>query len=360
MITAKASGKLYLAGEYAVVETGYPAIIAAVDKFVTVKVNKAKSENIGTLQSNRFTDDVIQWQRSNGKLKIDNSANQLEFILAAINLVEDYAKELGKKLSFYDIFVESELDSTSGRKYGLGSSAAVTVATVRALCMYYDLKIDDLLIYKLASIAHLSVQGNGSLGDIASSTYGGVIYYTSPDRNWILNEIDNKSLIEVLNAKWPNLNIEVLEIPKESELLIGWTGTPASTSILVDRISYSKAQKADDYSKFLSDSKLCLKNMLASFKENNLLEIQKQIRNNRTILRNLANFSQVSIENEKLRLLCDIAEKYNAAAKTSGAGGGDCGIAFVKKNSESKQFILNEWNQHNIDNLNLNIADPWR
>lgn len=357
MITAKASGKLYLAGEYAVVETGYPAIIAAVDKFVTVKINRA--EGIGTLQSNRFTDDVIQWQRSNGKLKIDNGANQLEFVLAAINLVEDYAKELGRDLSFYDILVESELDSKSGRKYGLGSSAAVTVATVRALCAYYDIEIDNLLIYKLASIAHLSVQGNGSLGDIASSTYGGVIYYTSPDRNWILNSIDNMSLKDLLFSNWPDLIIETLTLPKNGELLIGWTGKPASTSILVDRISYSKAQKASNYAKFLEDSKLCLQNLLVSFKANNLMAIQEQIRVNRNILSDLANFSKVSIETEKLSLLCDIAENYNAAAKTSGAGGGDCGIAFVDKDSKTKQLILDDWKQNNIDNLDLNIA-PWR
>lgn len=35
MITVKAPGKLYIAGEYAVVESGFPAIIVALDQFVT-------------------------------------------------------------------------------------------------------------------------------------------------------------------------------------------------------------------------------------------------------------------------------------------------------------------------------------
>ena len=38
MIEVSAPGKLYIAGEYAVVETGHPAVIAAVDQFVTVTV----------------------------------------------------------------------------------------------------------------------------------------------------------------------------------------------------------------------------------------------------------------------------------------------------------------------------------
>ena len=36
MIEASAPGKLYIAGEYAVVEPGHPAILVAVDQFITV------------------------------------------------------------------------------------------------------------------------------------------------------------------------------------------------------------------------------------------------------------------------------------------------------------------------------------
>ena len=41
MISASAPGKLYIAGEYAVVEPGHPAILVAVDRFVTVSVSPA-------------------------------------------------------------------------------------------------------------------------------------------------------------------------------------------------------------------------------------------------------------------------------------------------------------------------------
>ena len=34
--------------------------------------------------------------------------------------------------------LDSDLDSPDGKKYGLGSSAAVTVATVKALAAYYS------------------------------------------------------------------------------------------------------------------------------------------------------------------------------------------------------------------------------
>ncbi len=41
----------------------------------------------------------------------------------------------------------------------------------------------------------------------------------------------------------------------------------------------------------------------------------------------------VSIETEELKRLNDLAEKYGGAAKSSGAGGGDCGIVIIDKSA---------------------------
>ena len=40
-------------------------------------------------------------------------------------------------------------------------------------------------------------------------------------------------------------------------------------------------------------------------------------------------------------MLCDIGERYGAAAKTSGAGGGDCGIAIIDNRIDKIVFIMN-------------------
>ena len=42
MIKVKAPGKLYIAGEYAVVENGYPAVLVALDQFVYVSIEKKR------------------------------------------------------------------------------------------------------------------------------------------------------------------------------------------------------------------------------------------------------------------------------------------------------------------------------
>ncbi|MBT1022890.1 phosphomevalonate kinase, partial [Enterococcus faecium] len=84
-----------------------------------------------------------------------------------------------------DLKVTSELDSSNGRKYGLGSSGAVTVATVKALNVFYALNLSQLEIFKIAALANLAVQDNGSCGDIAASCYGGWIAFSTFDHPWL-------------------------------------------------------------------------------------------------------------------------------------------------------------------------------
>ena len=50
-VVTKVPGKLFLAGEYAVVESGNPAVIAAVDRYLTVSIESAESGMIHSTQS---------------------------------------------------------------------------------------------------------------------------------------------------------------------------------------------------------------------------------------------------------------------------------------------------------------------
>ncbi|MFH5811501.1 phosphomevalonate kinase [Companilactobacillus sp. FL22-1] len=354
MSTGKAPGKLYLAGEYAVVETGFPAVLTSVNKYVTVTINK--TQNGGTIQSKNLNKELIHWNRQGTQLVFDDSESQLQYILAAIKFVERYALERDVKLNYYDLLVTSELDSKDGKKYGLGSSAAVTVAVVKTLGDFYHLELSAMDIYKIAAISHLSVQGNGSLGDIAASAFGGIVAYYSPDRNWIFNMVRNHSITEILSLDWPKLQIHSLELPDDLELTVGWTGSPASTSILVDRIALTKAQKVDKYQHFLQSSRQNVEDLIDGFKTKNSTKIKKMFSEYRQLLADLADFSDVHIETELLEKLCDIAEKLGGSAKTSGAGGGDCGIVLSDKSLDIAE-LKKEWQQVGITPLTLKIGD---
>lgn len=351
-VEASAPGKLYIAGEYAVVEPGHPAILVAVDQFLTVKVTHSKT--VGTIHSSHYSNIPLQWRRENGKLIVDERENPFHYLLAAIDYTEQYVKELGKELSIYHLGVESELDSSNGLKYGLGSSAAVTVATVRALLKYYDLTESDDLVFKLSVLAHLSVKSNGSFGDIAAATYTGWLAYSIFDREWVKAKLNTHSIKAIIELDWPAFMVEKLTPPDELKLLIGWTGSPASTTDLVDQVKAKREAKEENYQSFLKESKACVEDMIRAFRDKNLSAIQAEIRQNRQILKNMSESTGVSIETSTLQKLCEYAEQYNGAAKSSGAGGGDCGIALFDRKA-SLLDLVSKWEEEEITLLPLQV-----
>lgn len=353
LITEKAPGKLYIAGEYAVVENGYPAILVALDQFVTCSIEESAAE-VGKIISRQYHNNALQWHRLGEQMVVDNRDNPFSYILSAIKVTEEYAQSFARELRIFDLHIDSQLDSDSGKKYGLGSSAAVTVATVKALCRFYNLPVTKDEIFKLAAIAHFEVQGNGSLGDVAASVYGGWIAYHSFDRQWLAQQRKYLDLRTLVDLPWPDLKIESLKAPSNLQLLIGWTGKPASTSQLVDKISLFKARQQKEYRQFLEDSKHCIQRMVDGFHNADLESIKNEIRYNRELLKQLGTNSGVHIETPVLNKLCEIAEDFGGAAKTSGAGGGDCGIVAIDRDSNFK-LVLKKWAANKIEQLPLSV-----
>lgn len=355
MIEVSTPGKLYIAGEYAVVEPGHPAIIVAVDQFITVTIDSAIKN--GSIQSQQYSELPIRWTRRNGELVLDHRENPFHYILAAIRLTEKYALEKGTLLTFYDLKVTSELDNSSGRKYGLGSSGAVTVATVKALNLFYDLKMDQLTQFKIAALAHLAVQGNGSCGDIAASCYGGWIAFSTFDHDWVKEKQKIWSMSQLLTSDWPQLSIKPLTVPKNLRLLIGWTGSPASTSDLVDQVNQStqsQTEKQQAYKEFLDKSKECVEDLIDGFLDNNVTKIKQMISKNRQLLADLSCITGVRIETPALKQLCDLAEACGGAAKSSGAGGGDCGIVIADQKTGILP-LMSRWEKAEITPLPLHV-----
>ncbi|HIY57331.1 MAG TPA: phosphomevalonate kinase [Candidatus Tetragenococcus pullicola] len=355
MIEVSVPGKLYIAGEYAVVEPGYPAVVVAVDQFISVTIKKATKN--GSIQSQQYSDLPIRWTRNKGELILDHRDNPFHYILAAIRLTEKYAQEKGIDLGFYDLKVTSELDSSSGRKYGLGSSGAVTVATIKALNLFYNLKLDQLTQFKIAALAHLDIQSNGSCGDIAASCFGGWIAFSTFDHEWVKQRRKTESLVSLIEMNWPKLSIRPLTVPKNLRLLIGWTGSPASTSDLVDQVNESKEDKKENqvsYQKFLQESKSCVEELIDGFLTNDVSKIKEMIRKNRQLLHHLSKITHVQIETPALKQLCDLAEACGGAAKSSGAGGGDCGIVIADQKTGILP-LMSRWEEKEIIPLPLHV-----
>lgn len=352
-VQSKAPGKLYVAGEYAVVEPGHSAIITAVDLFVTVNISQSAQAK-GSIFSKGFTDDPVKWERVNKHIELEHSKDALKYVLSAIHTTEAYLNERGIPLSAFDLRIESELDNATGRKLGLGSSGAVTVATVQALLDFYGVDRTNLLVYKLSVLAQLRLGVNSSFGDIAAITYTGWIQYTSFDRHFVKAFRQEHSITETVEAYWPKLMIKKLRVAKDVHFLVGWTGSPASSDDLVGAVQQEKAQTQEQYHLFLAESKASVDLLRLGLEENNAHKIRQAISCNRQALVQMGEETNVPIETSLLTELIEIAEKHNGAAKTSGAGGGDSGIAFIFEKAQM-QDIIDEWQMAGITHLPLAI-----
>ena len=358
-ITSKAPGKLFIAGEYAVVEPGHGAIVAAVSRYLTVNIDEATS--VGTLTSTQNPDVIVEWTRE-GELFHAKTDHPFGLVEEAILVAEQYIRESGKPTNvLYSLSITSELnDSKRGIKYGLGSSGAVVVATIQAILDFYKIPRTPLLVYKLSVLTNLRLSQRGSFGDIVASSFRGMVYYTSPDRSALLEQLQSQTIKEICDTDWKGLTIERLpEIP-DFTLLVGWTGQVAITDSLIQATEKKRKVETDSafYKEFLAKSHFIVQSLQSAWKNEDIPALQEGIRANRALLNEFAKVMQLEIETSALKTLCDLAEQVGACAKTSGAGGGDCGICFTQ-NEQQRQQIETQWAKAQIQVLPLNIAEAW-
>ncbi len=358
-ITSKAPGKLFIAGEYAVVEPGHGAIVAAVSRYLTVTIDTATS--LGTLTSTQNPDVIVEWTRE-GELFSVKTDHPYKLVEEAILVAEQYVRETSTPTNaLYSLSITSELDDAKrGIKYGLGSSGAVVVATIQAVLDFYNSPRTSLLVYKLSVLTNLRLSQRGSFGDIAASSFGGMVYYTSPDRSALLKQLQNKSIKEICDTDWKDLTIERLPKIPDFTLLVGWTGQVAITDSLIQATEKKRKVETDSafYKEFLNKSHAIVQGLQSAWKNKDIKALQEGIRANRALLNEFAQVMQLEIETPALQTLCDLAEQVGACAKTSGAGGGDCGICFTQ-NEQQRQQIENQWAKAQIQVLPLTIAEAW-
>ncbi|MEB8125798.1 phosphomevalonate kinase [Staphylococcus succinus] len=354
MIQVKAPGKLYIAGEYAVTEPGYKSVLIAVDRFVTASIEESNAIH-GTIHSKTLHHEPVTFQRNEDEIVVSDvhAAKQLKYVITAIEVFEQYVRSNQIHLKHFNLTIDSNLDDANGHKYGLGSSAAVLVSVVKVLNEFYDMHLSNLYIYKLAVIANMKLQSLSSCGDIAVSVYTGWLAYSTFDHEWVSQQIEDTSVNEVLKKNWPGLHIEPLQAPENMEVLIGWTGSPASSHHLVSEVKRLKSDPTF-YGKFLERSHACVEKLVHAFKTNHIKGVQQMIRLNREIIQSMDKEATVDIETSHLKVLCSVAEKYGGAAKTSGAGGGDCGITIINSGI-NKRLIYDEWIENEVKPLEFNI-----
>ncbi len=323
-VVARAPGKLVVAGEYAVLEQGHRAVACAVRRHVTVLVQPSARRTV------RLDDQIVPWRLQGSGMRIDGDGAVLRLIEAAISTAIETVRMEGVALPPFSLLVRSGLRDVSGRKLGLGSSAATVVAVAAAvLHAARGAPPEPDQLFRIAAAAHHAVQRSGSGVDVAAAVYGGWIAYRGFGEAWLAAQLGaGRSPAIVAAAPWPMVEISRLPQPP-LPLAVGWTGHPASTRRRLSQLKRLTAGHEAAYRSFLQESEQAVDAVCEAIRAGCREDLALALRRGRAALALLSARLGYPIETEALRALADAAERLGGGGKVSGAGGGDCGIAFV-------------------------------
>ena len=324
MTIVKTCGKLYWAGEYAILEPGQLALIKAIPIYMTAEI---KASNVYRLYSDMFSYSV--------DLRPDSS---YALIQETVALVEEYLTAQGVELQPFSLDIRGKMER-EGKKFGLGSSGSVVVLVIKAMLAFYEKLADRELLFKLASAVLLKRGDNGSMGDIACIVSEDLVLYQSFDREKVAQWLEKEELQAVLDRDW-GFSIRSVEPALEFDFLVGWTKEVAVSSHMVKQI------KDNMNSSFLQASKETVANLVKALEvgqEETIIDLLEQASQ---LLEGLSS----DIYTPSLRQLKNASQDLKAVAKSSGAGGGDCGIA-LSFDQDSTTLLKKRWADLGIELL---------
>ena len=280
-ITASAPGKVIVIGEHFVVHGSY-AVAAAINKRAKVTVSAGKGNESIILSNGEKTS--IMGEK--GKFS------------AAQTVARRIFEEYGTPSNGIRVEIESEIPPGSG----LGSSAAISVATAASLSKFIGHTLDNDRISEIASFGEKSVHGNPSGIDSEASLLGGMILYSRKT-----------------GAKQIPLNRGI-------QLLVVYSGHERSTSALVSKVTRKKEEFPSTFA-HLSDA--------LSFASLHLVDALST--GDLPYLGALMNLAQASLfwvgcSTKELDDLIEnvLSDESCFGAKLTGAGGGGSIIALPK------------------------------
>ena len=324
MTIVKTCGKLYWAGEYAILEPGQLALIKAIPIYMTAEIESSEDYR---LYSDMFSYSV--------DLRPDSS---YALIQETVALVEEYLTDQGVDLQPFSLEIRGKMER-EGKKFGLGSSGSVVVLVIKAMLAFYERLADRELLFKLASAVLLKRGDNGSMGDIACIVSEDLVLYQSFDREKVAQWLEKEELQVVLARDW-GFSIRSVEPALKFDFLVGWTKEVAVSSHMVKQI------KNNMNANFLQASKEIVANLV------NALQVGQE----ETVIDLLEQASQLleglssDIYTPSLRQLKNASRDLKAVAKSSGAGGGDCGIA-LSFDQDSTTLLKKRWADLGIELL---------
>jgi phosphomevalonate kinase len=295
MTRARAPGKVVLSGAYAVL-SGAPAIVTAVSRYVTADTD---------VPASLLTEEVR----------------------AALS-----AEEVAPG------FDAGALRQGS-RKLGLGSSAAILVASLFALEMRVrpDVDVPALRerVLRRALVAHRVAQGGGSGVDVAASTMGGTLVYR-------------------LGAGEPEL--ASVELPRSVCFEVWTCPTSASTRELLAAVARLALTSPDEHAHWLGAQAHAARAAALSVTDGDARGLLVALAGQYRALQGLGKAAGVPIVTPELEELGPLATAEGGVLLPAGAGGGD--IALFAGASASSLALREALAQRGHEKLDTELSAP--
>jgi mevalonate kinase len=268
-----------LMGEHAVLH-GKHALVAAASPRLHVHLTP-RSDRILTIQSA-----LGQYRCSLDDLK---RAKPFEFILA---LIQQFKLHQGA-----DLEIHSEFSAT----VGLGSSAAVLVATAAAL--FHWQTPQNLSLFDACYTSLIEVQGRGSGADLMAAILGGIVLYRREP--------------QLAQQVWPHPGL--ISCP----ISLVYSGYKTPTAQVIQTVENLRQQNPGQYAIYFDQIDLCVKAGVNALQAGHLHDFAQAMQANQQAMRALG------VSDPTLEAIITSLEKQpgTLAAKISGSGLGDCIVA---------------------------------
>ena len=308
-----APGKIFLAGEYAVLD-GRPALVMAVDRHLHATWEPAAT--------------VLILHRPSGLVWDGGAApEQLRFAVRAADLALRLCAEEGLPRQAFRLVYQDDF-TEGGVKLGLGGSAAASVIAVRAACAAQGRALTDAEALRLALAAHFIEQGGaGSGADVAACALGGVhqICARLPWRT--AEEAMALPARDILRAD--PVETRAVQVSKEARFLLAFTGKAADTRVLVRRVRSFREGDPRRWRAVADEIGARAESLRTALEAGAPESALASVRAAAAAMARLGEEAGAAIITADLALACALAASAGAAGKPSGAGGGDCAVVLA-------------------------------
>jgi len=380
VVEAEAPGKVLWLGGYSVLEKNH-GFVTTVSAKVHVRAKK-RSDNKLQILSPVASKAVEGTIGADGSIKI-NGAQELALVIKSIEVSVKYilATE-GSGISGMHIKTNNDaqiayrtINMGDGTKKvvksGLGSSAAVSVATVGAVLKLLSGNDPDTeTVHKLAQLSHsLATEKIGSGFDIAAATYGTIVYRRyDPDiiKNFP-SQFTPEDLEKIVKKRW-GYKIEKLDLPRFFvPAFAKFPNESAITLSMVKNVNKFKNDNPEKYYSIINEIKKQDMIAIEALKRiktldypdmDELLVFREAFDKSRLLTKNLGALSMTAIEPEDCTALIDESKTHGAfVAKLPGSGGKDSIAALALKRNDAAK-LRNFWsNQEHLEIMNISITN---